>query len=229
MTERISISACVLEEIKEKINTGVWQRGTKIPSETELQEMFNVSRNTIRGCMHKLSATGVLEIKHGEGTFVKDTIYEHLFGTNYPVLPLTNTEIIEMFEFRKILEAANVKIAALKANATDLERIKNCLDEMLEFKNDDQKYADADLNFHISIALATNNKVTYQIMLMLREVLLPHFKANAEKLRVQFIEFEEDMHIKIYEAIKRHDPEVAEKNMLNLLDKSISLIQSAQE
>ena len=69
MIDRISISDQVLEEIKEKINSGIWTRGSKVPSETELQEMFNVSRNTIRGCMQKLSAMGVLEIKHGEGTF----------------------------------------------------------------------------------------------------------------------------------------------------------------
>lgn len=226
MIERVSISDQVLEEIKEKINSGDWPRGTKIPSESELQEMFNVSRNTIRGCMQKLSAIGVLEIKHGEGTFIKDTIYDHLFGTKFPVLPLTDSEIIEMLEFRKMLESANVKVAALKASPTDLERIKKCLDEMIEYKNDYQKYAYADLNFHINIALATQNKISYRIMLMLREMLLPHFTESVTKLKANF---PEDLHIDIYEAIKNHDPETAEKCIINQLNRSISLIQTMKK
>jgi len=222
LNERLSLSDTVLEAIKSKITSGEWPRGSRIPSEAELQEMFGVSRNTIRGCMQKLSALGVLEIKHGEGTFVKDTIYDHLFGVQTPVLPLTKEEILEMFEFRKILEVANVKIAAVKAGPEDLARLKACVDEMVHFRLDAEKYARADLNFHINIALATQNKVTYQIMLMMKEVLLSHFKVNTENLKDKF---EQDLHIQIYEAIKNRDPETAEKVMTKLLDTNIQLLQ----
>jgi len=172
--------------------------------------------------MQKLSALGVLEIKHGEGTFVKDTIYDHLFGVQTPVSPLTKEEILEMFEFRKILEVANVKIAAVKAGPEDLARLKACVDEMVHFRLDAEKYARADLNFHINIALATQNKVTYQIMLMMKEVLFSHFKVNTENLKDKF---EQDLHIQIYEAIKNRDPETAEKVMTKLLDTNIQLLQ----
>jgi GntR family transcriptional repressor for pyruvate dehydrogenase complex len=110
----------------------------------------------------------------------------------------------------------------LLGGPADLERLKKCLDEMIVFKNDAEKYAYADLNFHINIALATQNRVSYQMLLMIKEVLFSHFKINTEKLKDKF---DEDLHIKIYEAISNRDPEAAEKNMIKLLDTNIDLLR----
>lgn len=219
-----SASEQVFDQMKENIITGVWKRGAKIPSETDLAHSFGVSRNTVRGCIQKLSAIGVLVVKHGEGTFVCDTIYDNLLDSFLPVLQLEDDELIEMLEFRKVLESAYVRMAAVNAEEEDLKRIKKCLDEMVRYRNDYEKYAYADLNFHINIAAASKNRMFYKTMLKMKEILFSHFQKNTAEL---LDSFDGEVHEKVYNAIKDRDQDAAQKYIEYIIDKNISLIKQS--
>jgi GntR family transcriptional regulator len=74
-----------LENIfREKIKSGEWKNGERIPSESALCKTFNVSRNTVRKAIGDLINEGVLYIEQGKGTFVTQQIFnyptERLFG-----------------------------------------------------------------------------------------------------------------------------------------------------
>lgn len=67
----------VVEKIKELIKKGEFTQGERIPSETELMKMFNVSRNTIRQAVQELIANGYLYVERGKGTFISKTIFDY--------------------------------------------------------------------------------------------------------------------------------------------------------
>lgn len=56
--------------ISQKIESGEYQEGTKIPSETEFAEMFSVSRITANKAIKEMSVMGILNRVQGRGTFV---------------------------------------------------------------------------------------------------------------------------------------------------------------
>ncbi len=63
----------ILDDMKAKILRGEYPVGSKLPSERDLSEYYNVSRIPVREALKALSDMGILEIKRGAGTFVKST------------------------------------------------------------------------------------------------------------------------------------------------------------
>jgi len=68
----ISLFEQIKADIKEKISTGVYEAGAKIPTESELIDLYNVSRITVRRAINDLSREGILNKKQGKGTFVQE-------------------------------------------------------------------------------------------------------------------------------------------------------------
>lgn len=66
------------EEIKAAIKNGTFPSGTKIPTESELSEKFNVSRITVRRAVQELCQEDYLSKKQGKGTFVKQIGRAHV-------------------------------------------------------------------------------------------------------------------------------------------------------
>ncbi len=59
----------IMQSIRRSIESGAITPGQKLPSESELMESFNVSRNAVRQAVHELAKTGLVESRHGVGTF----------------------------------------------------------------------------------------------------------------------------------------------------------------
>lgn len=67
---RIPLYCQLAEQIEENINDGTWKAGTKIPSERELTQRYNMSRITVRNALNELVHQGKLEKVQGKGTYV---------------------------------------------------------------------------------------------------------------------------------------------------------------
>lgn len=65
-----SLANLLSEEFENKIRQGLLQEGDKLPTETELVRSYDVSRTVVREALSKLQASGLVETKHGIGTFV---------------------------------------------------------------------------------------------------------------------------------------------------------------
>lgn len=59
-------------DLRGRVLSGEWKRGTRLPSETELATSYQVSRVTVRTALKSLEAQGLVDIRHGAGTFVAD-------------------------------------------------------------------------------------------------------------------------------------------------------------
>ena len=81
--KRKSISDQIFDILKEKIISNQWKPGDKIPSETELAASFGVSRLSARTAIQRLSALGLVEIRVGDGTYIKDYPLDNLLTASF--------------------------------------------------------------------------------------------------------------------------------------------------
>lgn len=208
-----SISVEILEQIKENIRQGEWKPGEKIPSENELKDMFGVSRNSVRTALHQLIALGILESRHGEGTFVTELSPGIYMNALIPALTLDNDGLLEMLEFRKVIEVESVKLAALRATAEDIEELENMLDRMnylTDTRYDTHRFAEEDSRFHGILVRCARNSVLLKVYMIIKELLLSN-QVEIQKLIGPALAFK--FHPLILDAIKRRDPVAASKLM----------------
>jgi GntR family transcriptional repressor for pyruvate dehydrogenase complex len=219
------VSDEVLEQIKDNIISGEWAPGTKIPGENDLARMFGVSRVSIRQAIHRMVGMGVLTIRRGEGTFVSEILPKDYFNTLLPVLMIETTSLIEMLEFRSVIEIESARFAALRANEEDIGRMKEILSNMDKSKGDYKKFAHEDLNFHTALALATHNSVVVKVTAIMHDML----KNSMEEI-VKLRGFQAGMHYhrKILNAVINRDAEAAAKIMREHIETAIIDVKNAR-
>ncbi len=171
--QKVNVGEQVYEQLKRLLIEGEWAPGTKIPSENELADMFNVSRITVRQALQKLNALGLLETRFGEGSFVKVVDVGESMNGLIPVMYLGEQSAREVFEFRMIIETECARLAARRATAEDIGELKETLERMVKYENnrDLKGFSSADLDFHFRIAQITRNALVIKTMSILREVL----------------------------------------------------------
>lgn len=222
--KRKRVSDEVLEQIKENIISGEWPPGTKIPGEMDLAEMFGVSRVSVRQAIQRLVGMGVLTIRRGEGTFVSEVLPKDYFNTLLPVLMIEAPDMIEMLEFRAVIEVESARFAALRANEEDIARMETALANMKKCKGDYKKFAYEDLNFHTALALATHNSVVVKVTAIIHDMLK---NSMVEIVRLRGYQDGLLYHARLLEAIKRRDSDAAAELMREHIATAINDVRNA--
>ena len=203
------------------IRGGQFKPGDKLDSVQQLAENFNVGRSAIREALTALRAMGLIEIRQGEGTYVKE------FDTNQINFPLSTAilmnseDIAHLLEVRKILEAGTVSSAAQKRNDFHLQAMENALNEMQKANGDEELGEKADLQFHLAIAESSQNPLLISLMNHVsgligetmketRKLWLYSKQTTTDRLH--------DEHYDIYKAIKEQDADQARILMLNHIE-----------
>lgn len=208
--EKLNVTNEVYKQIMDKIINGDWEPGLKIPSENDLSRLFGVSRHSIRSVLNKLNALGLLETKHGEGTFVKKLDPSLYLNSLVPVVFFGNHEYITMMEFRKGIEIESARLAAKNASEEDIKELEELMDALEKSKDDIDQYAEYDINFHVALSKASKNMMFFQTMNILKALLASKFQACISTYgNAQSFEF----HANILKAIKNHDPDAASNYM----------------
>ncbi len=205
-----SITNQVFEQIKNNIISGEWSPGNKIPSETELSKLFGVSRVSIRTAIQKLSILGLLITKQGEGTFVSDLSPGMYMNPLMPILMLNKHQLLEILEFRRIIEIESAKLAANRADPEDISALEAIMDKMSKVSDNRKVFAMEDSNFHTALAKAGKNSIIYKVNIIIKDLLISH------QLRIQELLGPSGAlkyHPQIIAAIKKKDSELAEKLM----------------
>ncbi|GHH99171.1 FadR/GntR family transcriptional regulator [Neobacillus kokaensis] len=210
----------VTEEIHEMIRNGVFKPGEKLGSVHHLAENFQVGKAAIREALSALQAMGLVEMKQGEGTYIKE------FDTNRLLFPLSTAilmnknDIIHLLEVRKILEFGSVLAAANKRSEDDLLTIFSALEQMKKPLGI-EKLGEADLCFHLSIAEASKNPILIQLMKEVAELMIETMKETrriwvfSNKTTTEKLYLE---HADIYHAILAKDSEKAQRCMMSHLE-----------
>ena len=210
-----------LASLKEQIVSGDWPIGSKIPTETELTSLFRVSRISVRHAIQRLVGMGLLEIRRGDGTYVKEVSVTSQFEDIFPMLMLSKNDYEEIYEFRLILEVENARLAAKRATDDDVKKLRASYEEMRKNVHDIEKFAEYDINFHTDIALATHNSFIIKTTSIIHEVLQKMMVAGVRTVGMDpGIYF----HEKIIEAIEQKNATAAAKIMKQHISNSEKIL-----
>lgn len=201
---RKKLSQQVSEGILVLIDDGDVGIGDQLPTESDLIEMFNVSRTAVREAVKTLAAVGVLEIRPGVGTFVTGSRPGPLRALPGHAGPMDQGDLFELLELRFIFEPEAAALAAERATSEDLEELQRCV-AVLEKALGTGVKPPEDLGFHLAIARATRNGALVDV-----SSLIARFYQQDEQLP-DAIDVQE--HREIYEAIRDRDPEAARAAM----------------
>jgi DNA-binding FadR family transcriptional regulator len=147
----------VIRILKTQISTGAYPVGSRLPPEPRLMESLGVGRSTLREAVRVLSHGGVLEVRQGNGTYVRA-----LPGIAEPLVQrLQRAQIHEVQEVRRVLELEIARLAATRRTADDLAVLWQHLDaRRVALANNQLEVAlDADLALHRAVAVASKNPV----------------------------------------------------------------------
>lgn len=210
----------VAEALFEMIKAGKLKPGDRLESVEQLAASFHVGRSAIREALSALRAMGLIEIKHGEGTFVKNFDANKLFFPLSLAALMNKEDVAHLLEVRKILESGNTIIAARNREEQDLRELENILQEMKTEQGNGELGEKADYRFHKAIATATHNPL---LSTLLEQVSGLMMETQRETRRIGLFSerktserlYEE--HARIYAAIENRDEEEAQRAMLDHL------------
>lgn len=155
-----SLSEQVADEILDMIIVKKqFKIGDKLPNETELSTLLNVSRTTLREAVKKLVLQDIVEIKRGKGTFVKKDELD-----NFTLGNLNTSDLADLLEMRLIIEPMGAYYATKRASDNEIEKIIE-YGEIIEQKilnNEDR--TDAEQQFHNAIAKASGNSFMEELV-----------------------------------------------------------------
>lgn len=205
-----SVRVQVFRQLRDQVLRRAWAPGSKIPSEHELSRTMGVSRVSIREGIQHLVSLGILETRHGEGTFVREIGGEIYFNSLIPLMALNETDIFHVLEYRRIVEKGTAALAAERATDQDVAEMEAVYDRMARARDDVAEFARADLEFHLAVAKATGNSVLIKVNNVLRSVL----SVSMENI-VGTLGMHDGLHYHrlLIEAVKTHDASAAEKLM----------------
>ncbi len=204
----------VSRQLTELIYRGVIKPGDRLLSERELARQLHVSRPTVREAINKLVAMGLLEQRHGQGTFVKalEDVDQN------PLAALMDGEdvsLVDILEVRMGLECNAARLAALRASDADMDYLRASLDEMRRDIAGGGLGHEADISFHMAVSYATRNPVHVRVMRSLYDFLFFGIHMNLQKLYQEPASLEAIIaqHTTVYEAIKSRSAEAAQEAM----------------
>lgn len=220
---RISISSQIFDQIKEKILSGTWPPGAKIPSEKELTDMLCASRISIREALKKLAALNLLEIRHGDGAYVRKIDSETHLSSLVPFLAVSKPGILEILEFRKMIETGTIPLAIANADERDIAELEKSVLRMRDLKDNLDEYAAEDFRFHFLIVRMSRNTIAINVYTIIRDALQVSLKnivtPTGLKNAMKF-------HPMLLAAIKSKDPVAAKLCMEEHLQKVIERVHN---
>jgi GntR family transcriptional repressor for pyruvate dehydrogenase complex len=212
----------VAEAIFNMIKTGVLKPGDKLDSVQQLAENFQVGRAAIREALTALKAMGLIELKQGEGTYVREFDPVMLsFPISIAAL-MKKEDIAHLVEVRKLLEVGAAGVAARKWTEKDLEAMQYALQQMKQGIDvgDEELGEKADFLFHMAVATASQNPILVSLMNNVSEMMIETMR---ETRRIWLFSKQTtseqllDEHMQIFEAIKDRDADAAQERMLQHL------------
>lgn len=204
----------VIQELGQLIVSGELAPGEGLPREELLAERMHVSRTALREAMKVLSAKGLIESRQKTGARVRDTIYWNQLDADVlawrcALMP-TDSFVEKLVEMREIIEPAASAAAARRRTAEQLERIEAAYAAMEASENLDD-WATADLEFHEAVLHATNNELMISLFSVIETALGTFFRLSA-RTAANF-KYSLPHHLKVVDAIRRRQPEVARTAM----------------
>lgn len=209
----------IVEQIGLLVAEGQLKPGDRLPSERELVERFQVSRASIREAISALEMMGLIEVRSGEGTYIRQVNIDSVVAPLAWMLFIEKDTDLELYEVRKILEVQAAGLAAERAEDDEIRDMYEALEVMRVDLEKGRLGVEADHDFHFAIARATHNKILIRLMNTISDTMQKTLKTSLSILYENKGTPERlyQEHCSTYEAIKNHNVVEAQQLMLDHL------------
>ncbi|UGA36387.1 GntR family transcriptional regulator [Chromobacterium haemolyticum] len=155
-----SLVDIAVENIAKRLADGDWPLGARIPTEPELAEQLGVSRNTVREAVRVLLYAGLLEVRQGDGSYVRATV-----NPGDAMRAISRASLREHLEVRCMLEENAARLAASRCPEADLSAIADALARRGERLPQEplENFIERDLEFHLAVANASGNQALAEL------------------------------------------------------------------
>jgi GntR family transcriptional repressor for pyruvate dehydrogenase complex len=215
----LSLKEQAKQELKRLIDDGALQPGDRLPSERELSEQLQVSRGTVREAVQFLRALGLVQIRHGAGTFVSEASADPVaLRAEWRGWTVRNAQRLhELIEVRKGIETLAAELACVRQKPEGLQTMKRALDQMhaAADERDVTALVQADLQFHRGLAEAGGNNALVELVTLINDQLLAERAAVLDMDERSTRSLEESR--EIYEAVLAKEPSLARAALIRHL------------
>jgi GntR family transcriptional regulator, transcriptional repressor for pyruvate dehydrogenase complex len=215
----------IVRQIKALIGEGKLKSGDRLPPERDLAEKFMVSRTSVREALRALQSRGLIEIRAGEGAFVRDISVDTLIEPLALVILPYRAAVGELFEARRLLEPAIAALAARRATPEDIAEMERILEDQAKEVVQGRTGLAQDAAFHAALASSAHNRAIGRIVNALMDLLT---QSREESLHTpgRPTRSHQD-HQRILDAIRRRDEMGAHRSVLDHLIAVESLVTGA--
>jgi GntR family transcriptional repressor for pyruvate dehydrogenase complex len=147
---------------------------------------YGVGRSSVREALRMLESRGLIQ-NRGNGTFAVADYRRPLDQSLDVLLAVDGVDYVELFEVRRILEGEAAALAAERRTTEHLEDMEAAVEDMVAGLGTEERFIEADLRFHLTVAAATGNRVLVHLMDAVRGLLLRslassyHIKGSPER------------------------------------------------
>lgn len=203
-------AARIATQLVELIGVQRLNPGDRLPPERQLAELLEVSRPSLREALHILQAQGLVQIRHGQGTFVQEPkVAQELRAS----LMATTHGLNELFDAREVLEVPASKWAATKASKEDIRQLRATLNQIDTVTSiapiDFDQLQVLDAKFHLTIVGIAGNRFINQTLNVLQDVMKMSMETTLRLPGRSDASRRE--HHEIFEAIESGNGELASK------------------
>ena len=217
----------VADRIRVLILDGTFPPGRPLPPERLLAERFGVSRGSIRDALRILEMIGLLETRHGQGTFPRELTVDRLVAPLASVMAYRHDLRDELLDVRRMFEPAVARVAALRATEADFADLQRILEAQREKLKTGRSAIVEDSAFHSTLAHCTRNRVVMKIMAILNDLLVD---SRAQSLKQKGRPARSlDGHEAVVAALRQRDPDGAAQAMIHHIDQIADLQSHAPQ
>ncbi len=175
-----SLAYELVDALGDRIRDGALAPGDKLPTEAAVMAAFGVSRTVVREAISKLQAAGLVDTRHGVGTFVVGAVPATGFRLK-PEAVSTLRDVIAVLELRIGIETEAAGLAAQRRTGRDLDALRESLDGFEQAVRAGRDAVPQDFQFHLGIARAAHNPHFAQMIDMLGTMIIPRARERSHE------------------------------------------------
>ena len=194
-----------LDQLRQRINQGFWTVGQRLPTEPELAAELGISRNTVREAMRVLAFSGLIEIRQGDGSYLRAVV-----DPLDTMKALSRCSHEQARETRHILEVEveAIGLAALRRTDEDLVALREALTVSgTHYHGDLDSYIACDMVFHRRLVDAAHNPTLSELYRYFSSIVGAQLRETLNIVPRRQAVF--DLHVDLLDAVEQRDPERA--------------------
>lgn len=208
----------IVEQISRLIEQGELQPGERLPAERTLSASLNIGRQSLREALSVLEAAGLIEVRHGIGTFVRQDALSNLPSITKDDPRLHNP--FELLEARRVIEPELAALSAKRATEDELAEMAMALTALQTNLIAGRHEFELDRHVHLAFARGAHNDILYRTMLEITEQMSMHMWTRLKEKSLEVHGRSEKYHNEhgvIFQAIQQRDAKGAAQAMLTHL------------